>query len=107
MTLFSNNPTKTLLLEILDFLKYKVDTDQCTPEEIRKFSDIAIEQLDTLATTQEIADFYGQKVENVHNVLKRRPIPKDKQPKRRIYFSFNLFASWKPKSWQRKNHKSK
>lgn len=103
MTLFSQNPTKKLLLEILDFLRYKVDTDQCTAEEIRKFSDIAIEQLDTLATTEDIAKFYDQPLYNVHNILKRRPIPKDKQPKRRVYFSFNLFASLKPKSWKRKN----
>ena len=102
MTLFSQNPTKKLLLEILDFLRYKVDTDQCTMEEIRKFSDIAIEQLDTLATTEDIAKFYDQPLYNVHNILKRRPIPKDKQPKRRVYFSFNLFASLKPKSWKRK-----
>lgn len=103
MTLFSQNPTKKLLLEILDFLRYKVDTDQCTAEEIRKFSDIAIEQLDTLATTEDIAKFYDQPLYNVHNILKRRPIPKDKLPKRRVYFSFNLFASWKPKSWKRKD----
>lgn len=103
MTLFSNNPSKKLLLEILDFLRYKVDTDQCTAEEIRKFSDIAIEQLDTLATTEDIARFYNQPLYNVHNILKRRPIPKDKQPKRKVYFSFNLFASLKPKSWHKAN----
>ena len=101
MTLFSQNPTKKLLSEILAFLKYKVETDKCTAEEIRKFSDIAIEQLDTLATTKEIADFYGQSVRNVHNILERRPIPKDKKPTRRVYFSFNLFAKLKPKSWKR------
>ena len=102
MTLFSQNPIKQLLLEILDFLRYKVDTDQCTAEEIRKFADVATQELDTLATTEDIAQFYDQPLYNVHNVLKRRPIPKDKQPKRRVYFSFNLFASLKPKSWKRK-----
>lgn len=101
MTLFSQNPMKQLLLEILDFLRYKVDTDQCTAEEIRKFADIATEQLDTLATTKEIADFYGQSVKNVHHILERRPIPKDKKPTRRVYFSFNLFAKLKPKSWHK------
>lgn len=101
MTLFSHNPIKTLLLDVLDFLKYKVETDQCTAEEIRKFADIATEQLDTIATTQEIAEFYGQKVENVHNVLKRRPIPKDKRPTRKVYVSFNLFTMLKPKSWRK------
>lgn len=93
---------KQVLLEILDFLKYKVETDQCTAEEIRKFADVAINELDTQATIQEIAEFYGQTPKNVHNVLDRRPIPKDKRPKRKIYFSFNLFSNWKPKSWHKK-----
>ena len=102
MTLFSENPTKKLLLEIIDFLKYKVVTDQCTPEELRKFADVTTQQLDTMASTEEIAKYYGQKLSNVHNVLNRRPIPKDKKPKKKIYFSFNLFATLKPKSWNKK-----
>lgn len=102
MTLFSQNPVKALLLEVIDFLRYKVETDQCTAEELRKFTDIATEQLDTLATTDEIAKFYNQPLYNVHNILKRRPIPKDKKPKRKVYFSFNLFATLKPKSWKKK-----
>lgn len=93
---------KQILLEILDFLKYKVETDQCTPEEIRKFANVATEGLDTQASIQEIADFYGQTTKNVHNVLDRRPIPKDKKPKRKVYLSFNLFSSFKPKSWHKK-----
>ena len=93
---------KQVLLEIIDFLKYKVETNQCTPEEIRKFADIAISGLDTQATIQEIADFYGQTPKNVHNVLDRRPIPKDKRPKRKVYVSFNFFSSLKPKSWKKK-----
>ena len=101
MTLFSENPTKKVLLEIIDFLKYKILNDQCTAEEIRKFADVAIEQLDTLATTEDIANFYGQPLYNVHNILNRRPIPKDKKPKRKVYFSFNLFATMKPKSWKK------
>lgn len=103
MTLFSNNPIKALLLEVLDFLKYKVETDQCTAEEIRKFADIATEQLDTLATTKEIAEFYGESESNVRNILARRIIPKEYKPKRKVYVSFNLFAKLKPKSWKRSN----
>ena len=103
MTLFSHNPIKALLLEVLDFLKYKVETDQCTAEEIRKFADIATEQLDTLATTKEIAEFYGESESNVRNILARRIIPKEHKPKRKVYFSFNLFAKLKPKSWHRAN----
>lgn len=98
-------PAKKTLLEVLDFLKYKVETNQCTPEEIRKFSDIAIQELDTQASIQEIAEFYGQTTKNVHNVLDRRPIPKDKKPKRKVYVSFNFFASLKPKSWEKKEER--
>ena len=95
-------PEKKTLLEVIDFLKYKVETNQCTPEEVRAFANIAIEKLDTQASIQEIADFYGQTTKNVHNVLDRRPIPKDKKPKRKVYVSFNYFASLKPKSWKKK-----
>ena len=38
------NHSKQLLREILHFLDFKVDTDQCTAEEIRKFADIATDQ---------------------------------------------------------------
>ena len=102
MALFSHNSMKQLLLEILDFLRYKVETDQCTAEEIRKFSDIATDQLDTLATTKEIADFYGVSESNVRNVLARRYISKEQKPKRKVYFSFSLFSKIKPQSWKRK-----
>lgn len=97
------NHSKQLLREILHFLDFKVDTNQCTAEEIRKFADIATEQLDTLATTKEIADFYGESESNVRNILARRYIPKEHKPKRKVYFSFNLFAKLKPKSWHRAN----
>jgi hypothetical protein len=92
---------KHILLNILDFLRYKVDNDQCTPEEIRKFSDIATKELNTSATIDELSDFYGQSRSNVSNVISRRPIPKDKKPKRRIYYNFAWFSSIIPDSWKR------
>lgn len=92
---------KHTLLNILDFLRYKVDNDQCTSEEIRKFSDIATKELNTSATIDELSDFYGQSRSNVSNVISRRPIPKDKKPKRRIYYNFAWFNSIIPDSWKR------
>lgn len=92
---------KHILLNILDFLRYKVDNDQCTPEELRKFSDIATKELNTSATIDELSDFYGQSRSNVSNVISRRPIPKDKKPKRRIYYNFAWFNSIIPDSWKR------
>ena len=92
---------KHILLNILDFLRYKVDNDQCTPEELRKFSDIATKELNTTATIDELSEFYGQSRSNVSNVISRRPIPKDKKPKRRIYYNFAWFNSIIPDSWKR------
>ena len=97
---------KHTLLNILDFLRYKVDNDQCTAEELRKFSDIATKELNTSATIDELSDFYGQSRSNVSNVISRRPIPKDKKPKRRIYYNFAWFNSIIPDSWKREKHRS-
>ena len=93
---------KHTLLNILDFLRYKVDNDQCTPEELRKLSDIATKELNTSATIDELSDFYGQSRSNVSNVISRRPIPKNKKPKRRIYYNFAWFNSIIPDSWKQK-----
>lgn len=92
---------KHILLNILDFLRYKVDNDQCTAEELRKFSDITTKELNTSATIDELSDFYGQSRSNVSNVISRRPIPKDKKPKRRVYYNFAWFSSIIPDSWKR------
>ena len=92
---------KQILLNILDFLRYKVDNDQCTADDLCKFSDIATEMLDTKATIDELSEFYGQSRSNVSNVISRRPIPKDKKPKRRIYYNFAWFNSIIPDSWKR------
>ena len=96
------NDTQDFLLDVLDFTAYKIRKGGCTQETIDRWADVVKRELDVDATTSEIANHYGQRLDNVHNVLKRRPIPKDKQPKRKVYFSFNLFASLKPKSWKKK-----
>jgi hypothetical protein len=93
---------KQTILNILDFLRYKVDNDECTAEELRKFSDIATKELNTNATIDELSEFYGQSRSNVSNVISRRPIPKDKKPKRRIYYNFAWFSSIIPDSWKQK-----
>lgn len=93
---------KQTILNILDFLRYKVDNDECTAEELRKFSDIATKELNTNATIDELSEFYGQSRSNVSNVISRRPIPKEKKPKRRIYYNFAWFDSIIPDSWKQK-----
>ena len=93
---------KQTILNILDFLRYKVDNDECTAEELRNLSDIATKELNTSATIDELSEFYGQSRSNVSNVISRRPIPKEKKPKRRIYYNFAWFSSIIPDSWKQK-----
>ena len=92
---------KKAILEILDYLRYQVDNDKCTAEELRSIYDMTSESLKVSATIEDIAEFYGQSKNNVSNVLSRRPIPKSEQPKRRVYYNFAFFRKIIPKSWQK------
>lgn len=90
---------KQALLNILDYLRYQVANDKCTPDELRRYSEIATKELNISATIDELSEFYGQSRSNVSNIISRRPIPKENKPKRRIYYNFAWFNSIIPESW--------
>lgn len=90
------NVGKRLLLELLDFLRYKVDNDLMTMEDIESLARVIEEHLPLLGTADDFARFYGQSEQNVRTLISRRYIGK---PKRRVYFSFNQFRGLIPKSW--------
>ena len=90
---------KQVLLNILDYLRYQVANDKCTPEELRRYAEIATKELNISATIDELSEFYGQSRSNVSNIISRRPIPKENKPKRRIYYNFAWFNSIIPESW--------
>ena len=46
------------LSEIIGFIKYKVDNDLCTPEEIEAVSKMAMENLKLYGTIEDLAKFY-------------------------------------------------
>lgn len=91
-------PCKRVIVEILDYLKFKVLNDDCTPAEIRSFANVVEENLDINCTAQDLANYYGQSQSNVRNVLSRNFMPK---PKRKTYYSFSHFLKFIPKSWRR------
>lgn len=92
------NPIKQALIDILDFLKHKVDTDACTPEEMQSVFRILQEQTITKATTKDIADFYGQSPSNVRNIVSRWGI--NGESKR--YYDFGKLQKFIPKSWRKR-----
>ena len=92
---------KKAILEILDYLRYQVDNDKCTAEELRSIYDMTSETLKVSATIDNLAEFYGQSKSNVSNVLSRRPLPDKEKPTRKVYYNFTFFRKIIPNSWRR------
>lgn len=87
---------KNFLICILDYLKYQLENDRCTAEEIRTMYQIAAKELDVDATTKDIAEFFGQKEDNVRNICSRNYGDK---AKRKIYHNLAWFIRVMPKKW--------
>lgn len=89
---------KQTLLNIIDFLRYQIENDQCTLAEMKSIHNLIVNNLDIDASTKEIADFYGESESNVRNVVSRH-YSKDKKAKRKVYYNFAWVSSVIPKNW--------
>ncbi len=89
---------KQVVLEILDYLKFQVANDKCTPEELRSVYNTLTESLNVDATISDLAEYYGQSQSNVRNAIARGYPGK---PKRRVYYNFIKFAKRLPQTWKR------
>ena len=90
---------KRVILNILDYLRYQVENDKCTSDELKSILEMVSESMEISATIKDMAEFYGQSESNVSNVISRRPIPKSQKPKRRVYYNLVFFSKIIPKSW--------
>ncbi len=88
---------KKVLLEIIDYLRYQIVNDKCTPEEMKSIYSAMAENLDMDATAKDIADFYGKSEFCVRNLTQRTFVHK---PKRKVYYNFAEVVKYKPKSWK-------
>ncbi len=86
------------LSEIIGFIKYKVDNDLCTPEEIEAVSKMAMENLKLYGTIEDLAKFYEVPESKVRNTINRKMIEK---PKRRVYYRFLSFMKIVPAKWRK------
>lgn len=86
------------LSEIIGYIKYKVDNDLCTPEEIEAVSKMAMENLKLYGTIEDLAKFYEVPESNVRNTINRKMIEK---PKRRVYYRFLSFMKIVPEKWRK------
>lgn len=89
---------KKLLLDTLDFYKYKLDKNLCTPKEIASLSKMLSENLEIEGTIEEFADFYNVSQVNVRATINRKLMAK---PKRKVLYPFHEFVKVIPKKWRK------
>ncbi len=89
---------KQLVIDILDYLKFQVVNDRCTPEELSSMYETLTENIAVDATISDIAKHYGQSEFNVRNVAARSYIGK---PKRRVFYNLMKFSKCVPASWRK------
>lgn len=91
---------KKMLLEVIDFYRYKVDNDQCTDSDMRSAFNLLSNNLVCDTTIKDLAIHFDQSESNVRNVIARFYIPK---PKRRVFYDFMEFLKVMPRKWLKKD----
>ena len=94
--------SKDIVNEVLDYLKYKVNSNTCTPEEIRNISNILTQELGTIGTVEEMAEFFGVSESTLRAMISRKVQGK---PKRRVYYKFMSVLKNVPDKWLRDRKK--
>ena len=90
---------KKILVEILDYYKYKVDNDLCTMEEIESAKKVLEENMEIHGTIGDFSEFYGKSKDAVNGVIKRNLIAK---PIRNVVlYPFHKFRKIIPRSWRK------
>jgi len=92
--------SKSILAEMLDYYKYKLENNLCTMEEIDSAAKLLEENMEINGTIGDFADFYNQSKDAVNSVIKRNLVDK---PKRNVVlYPFHKFLRVIPNSWRRK-----
>ena len=92
-----NNFAKILLLEFIDFVRYKVETDRMTMDDMEAILRTIESNMHIHATIDDLSAFYGKSKDAVNSVIKRRMIQK---PLRNVVlYPFHVFLKLVPDSW--------
>ena len=95
------NPYKNLILDVLTIFKYKVQNNECTPEELKNISENVVTNLAVNATIEDIANAFGQSKTNVKAVMSRNQFQKDNPPKTKKFYNIINFSKIILSSWRR------
>ena len=94
---------KEIVSAFLGFLKYKVDNDSMTMEDVKALAGAIMNGLGVRGTIADLAGFYGKSPDSVRHVTCYKM--KDK-PRRRVTYSFPEFDSVRPASWTNESQNS-
>lgn len=92
------NFAKRIIIDFLDFIRYKVENDRLTLSEADSIAKTIQGELKLRGTVDDLCGFYGQSRTNVKAVIGRKMLGK---PERRVYYPFNEFQKVVPSSWKR------
>lgn len=91
-----NQSVKEIVSEFLGFLKYKVDNDAMTLEDVKALAQAIMGGLPVRGTVKDFAGFYGKPEDSIRHVIHRRVFEK---PKRRVEYTFRNIDKEVPTSW--------
>lgn len=89
---------KELLTEIIDFWKFKLDKNACTPDEITSLSKLIMENMELDGSIKDFAEFYGVSESNVRATISRKVFAR---PKRKVLYPFRALAKVAPSKWRK------
>ena len=84
--------------EFLGFMKYKVDNNLCTMEELESARKWAQENMEINATIRDISKYYGIPENQIRATISRKLIAK---PKRKLLYPFSKFLKIIPNNWHK------
>ena len=93
-----NDLGKKMLSEFLGFLKYKVDNESMTLDEMSGLLEMFEDSVHLRATIEDLARYYGKSEVAVRSVIHRNLMP---NPRRRVMYDFQAFNKIAPEKWKK------
>lgn len=88
---------KQILLDFLDFLRFKVENDRLTLDEIDSIVNVIEDSIVLNGTVDDFAEHYHKTKDCVKVNICRKMLAK---PMRKVLYSFQLFQKIIPESWK-------
>lgn len=87
---------KTILLEFIDYIRFKIENDRLTLGEIESIVQVLESNLNLVGTIDDFARFFGKSKDNIKVVICRKVAS---HPTRAILHSFPDFLQSIPRVW--------